>query len=286
MTKVASSNLDGFRGDLHWVHQREGHAGKPYWPETRDKVSGELKSKGISGVTLDPGVDLGYADPSTVRELYAPILTPEQMAAVEKVFGLKGEKAEEALKSDPLLKSIRISKQQAETVMPYAAKKYWEPITKRFPELKDPETPASVQTAFLSLAYNRGPGNKAFNGFKQLFHQKNWEEVARQIGEMQQDHKSPGIPKRRQQEAELIKKELKAANGSSSQIQRQPYKPKSKPTSKSLEQRHLEEAAMKFTDKTGKTVFQKTSVKYRDSKTGKIVEESWTPSEDASVIRI
>lgn len=25
--------LPGFRGDLSWLHDREGHVGRPYWPE-------------------------------------------------------------------------------------------------------------------------------------------------------------------------------------------------------------------------------------------------------------
>ena len=41
--------LPRFRGDLGMVHTLEGHAGRAYWP------------KGKSGVTLDPGVDLGHA---------------------------------------------------------------------------------------------------------------------------------------------------------------------------------------------------------------------------------
>ena len=42
-----AEHLPTFEGDLLWVHQLEGHAGRPYWPE------------GESGVTLDPGIDLG-----------------------------------------------------------------------------------------------------------------------------------------------------------------------------------------------------------------------------------
>ncbi|MEK6709483.1 MAG: peptidoglycan-binding protein, partial [Nitrospinota bacterium] len=51
LQREAAQLLPGFAGDLEWVHARESHHGSPYWP------------KGNSGVTLDPGFDLGHADP-------------------------------------------------------------------------------------------------------------------------------------------------------------------------------------------------------------------------------
>lgn len=51
--------LQSFRGDLEWIHAREGHLGKPYWPG------------GASGITLDPGVDLGHVPLDCVEDLYS-----------------------------------------------------------------------------------------------------------------------------------------------------------------------------------------------------------------------
>ena len=93
-TPVAENNLAGFRGDLAWVHAREGHRGSPYWPG------------GASGVTLDPGVDLGHANPDLIESLYAPLLEPEQMAALRTVYGLKGNAAKAALDASPEINAI------------------------------------------------------------------------------------------------------------------------------------------------------------------------------------
>ena len=60
---MANDKMEGFRGDLSWVHAREGHAGKAYWPG------------GVSGVTLDPGVDLGHVRPELFETAYKELLT-------------------------------------------------------------------------------------------------------------------------------------------------------------------------------------------------------------------
>lgn len=193
---VDSSVLKGFRGDLSWVHAREGHAGKPYWP------------KGASGVTLDPGVDLGYADSSLIEAAYKNLLTGEQFAAVKKVLGIKGDAAEAALKADPVLQTIKINREQADTIFQFAAKPYWGKIAKRFPTLDDADTLGSVQTALLSLSYNRGPNNAGLSVLEEPLADKNWLQVANTIGSMQQNHRLPGIRKRRKMEADLIRKEL------------------------------------------------------------------------------
>ena len=193
---VDSSLLKGFRGDLSWVHAREGHKGKAYWP------------KGASGVTLDPGVDLGYADSSLIEAAYKNLLTGEQFAAVKKVLGIKRDAAEAALKADPVLQTIKISREQADTIFQFAAKPYWEKIVKRFPTLDDADTLGSVQTALLSLSYNRGPNNPGLAVLEEPLANKNWLLVANTIGSMQQNHRLPGIRKRRKMEADLIRKKL------------------------------------------------------------------------------
>jgi lysozyme family protein len=194
--KTGPSLLKGFRGDFSWVHAREGHAGNAYWP------------KGESGVTLDPGVDLGHADSSLIEAAYKNLLTAEQFAAVKKVLGIKGEAAEAALKADSVLQTIKISREQADRIFQFVAKPYWEKIVKRFKILDDADTLGSVQTALLSLAFNRGPNNSRLAVLEELLANKNWLQVANTIGSMQQDHKLEGIRKRRRMEADLIRKEL------------------------------------------------------------------------------
>jgi len=190
------SKIEGFRGDLSWVHAREGHAGKTYWPG------------GASGVTLDPGVDCGHAKRGLIEEAYNDLLSAEQFEAVEKVLGIKGDAAKTALEKDPVLQSIRISRAQADTIFGYAAKPYWDSIVRRFPALADPDTLPSVQTAMLSISYNRGAGNRALEVLEQPIACKDWAGVADIIGSMQQDHRLEGIRKRRRMEADLIRAEL------------------------------------------------------------------------------
>ncbi len=195
--QLIANVLQGFRGDLEWIHLLEGHRGRPYWPG------------GESGVTLDPGVDLGYVDTSVLDDLYRdPILSGKQMKAVKQVIGLRGEKARKALQNSAVLDGVRISRAQADEIMPFAAKPYWQSITKRFPTTTSEDTLPAVQTVMLSLAYNRGANNPELEPLQEPLSRKDWAKVAGIIGSMQQSHDLEGIRKRRQWEAYLIKSEL------------------------------------------------------------------------------
>ncbi len=185
--------LKHFRGDLDWVHLLEGHKGRPYWP------------KGSSGVTLDPGIDLGYIEPTLFGKLYGGALTEPQMAAVRKAMGLRGKAASAALQASHTLQSVRVSERQAEEIMPYAAKPYWFNIAHRFPSLIQPDTPSAVQTAMLSLAYNRGAGNPALEQLRAPIDAGDWHKLAALIGAMQQSHALEGVRKRRRWEEALIR---------------------------------------------------------------------------------
>jgi len=184
--------LETFRGDAKWVHSFEGHAGKAYWPG------------GESGVTLDPGVDLGYAEKAMVERNYVHLLTPAQWSSVQKVLGLKGQKAKEALEKDATLRTIRISRAQANRVLPHALDKYWAGIVRRFPTLVEPSTPGYIHSAMLSLAYNRGVRNKALGALETPIKNRDWRSVANIISDMQQNHSLSGIRKRRRKEGDHI----------------------------------------------------------------------------------
>jgi GH24 family phage-related lysozyme (muramidase) len=192
--------LNGFAGDLDWVHEREGHRGTAYWPG------------GASGVTLDPGVDLGHVDSALIDRLYGPLLSADQCLAAKKCLGLKGDTAKAALSADPILETIRIKREDAERLMPFAAESYWKKIAARFPLVSTPGTLPSVQTVFLSLAYNRGAGNSDLDQLKSSLDRAEWAEVADRVGAMQQDHELEGIRVRRRDEANLIRAELEYAN--------------------------------------------------------------------------
>jgi peptidoglycan hydrolase-like protein with peptidoglycan-binding domain len=188
--------LTDFRGDLDWIHEKEGHRGRPYWPG------------GQSGITLDPGVDLGHADPGMVERLYGPLLTPPQMAAVCQVCGIRGAAARADLNTSSLLGGIRISMPNAASIMPYAAWGYWNRIRGRFQALGWQATLPSVQTALLSLAYNRGPANLHLAPLGALLESCEWSGAAARIAAMQQNHELEGIRSRRREEGLLIEAEL------------------------------------------------------------------------------
>ncbi|MBI5503655.1 MAG: peptidoglycan-binding protein [Deltaproteobacteria bacterium] len=189
-------SLPQFDGDLYWVHEREGHKGHPYWPE------------GESGVTLDPGVDLGHVSFEQISALYGGFLSAPQLATLKQAIGKKGDSARVALETIPGIKAIRISRAQALEVMPRAAKPYWNGIVKRFGATAATPAPPSVQTVMLSLAYNRGVGNADLQPLGAALSAGDWDGVADVVGAMQQNHSLQGIRSRRQHEAALIRAEL------------------------------------------------------------------------------
>ena len=182
-------DLPGFEGDIAWVRGWEGHFGRPYWPG------------GASGLTLDPGVDLGYIDPTLVYELYIDVLSVETIEMLLEYQGLTGEAARSVMYFDKV-KQVRISEEQATSVFPFVAGPYWEDIVSRFPGLK--EAPGAVQTAFLSLSINRGPYNSDLHLLSGPLEQKDWSAIANRIDGMQNNHSLRGVTKRRDAEAELV----------------------------------------------------------------------------------
>jgi GH24 family phage-related lysozyme (muramidase) len=96
----------------------------------------------------------------------------------------------------------------AASIMPFAALGYWNRIRRRFQALQDPTTPASVQTALLSLAYNRGPANTYLEPLGTLLECRDWSNAAAKIAAMQQNHELEGIRIRRREEGLLIEAEL------------------------------------------------------------------------------
>ena len=194
-----AEQLPGFRGDLEVVHREEGHNGHPYWPG------------GASGVTLDPGIDLGHADPELLRSLYQDHIPADLFELLESVLGLRGESAKAALASEPRLREISVSREQAEESLPFAASSYWKSIADRFTTLRDDDIPGAVQTALLSLAYNRGARNSRLEPLRGPMDARDWAAAADVIGGMQQDHPLAGIQARRRREASFIRAELELA---------------------------------------------------------------------------
>ena len=84
---------------------------------------------------------------------------------------------------------------------------HWKAACGRFAGLED--APAGVQTAMLSLTYNRGARNKRIGHLVPLICNGDWNGLAHAIGSMQQNHKLSGIRKRRRLEARIIYQDQK-----------------------------------------------------------------------------
>ena len=164
----------GFRGSLAWLHDQEAHAGHPYWPGTA-----------LSGVTLDPGVDLGQVKADFVVDLYDAILTDAELDAVLACVRTRprGEEAERYLEDHPELSSLRITREQASVVLTRSTPPYWRTISRRFPGLLS--APAIVQEVMLSLAYNRGGRNRHLEVCRGPIEARDWRALGRVIGRMQ-----------------------------------------------------------------------------------------------------
>jgi hypothetical protein len=194
-------SLTDFRGSTAWIHAREGsgleaYGRSAYWPG------------GQSGVTLDPGFDLGYQTGERLRSYYDPTLTERELAACASVIGLRRQAAKAALHSDTdereVLRGIEIPKDRQQALFAVVAVPYWERICERFPALRDKCTPSPVQTVLLSLAYNRGPNNSDLATLAGPLASESWDEVGWQISQMQQNHDLNAIRLRRRREGALV----------------------------------------------------------------------------------
>lgn len=191
------THLQGFRGNLATLLRWEGVHGKPYWPG------------GHSGVTLDPGIDLGHSSFSenrlrnVIKEMRLR-LSPEQLESVFLAKGLRGEAARDFLANDLHLNAIEITTDQAWRALPVVAAPYWKAATHRWPSILMMDTPGVVHDVVLSLVFNRGPGNPKLAVLDEALQLGNWNALAGEIEGMQSDHLLPGIPTRRAEEAGLI----------------------------------------------------------------------------------
>lgn len=182
--------MKNFSGNLKWIHDREGHAGKPYWPG------------GMSGITIDPGVDLGHVDANLLTSNYSLLMTDEQLQEALSLKGVTGLKAKQALDELKTLKNFRISREEASDIFPAVVTPYWNGLISRWPVIEF--APAAVQTAMLSLSYNRGYNNSKLEILTEYINRQDWRKLGETIAEMQQDHSLEGIRFRRRLEGKFI----------------------------------------------------------------------------------
>jgi GH24 family phage-related lysozyme (muramidase) len=187
--------LKGFKGDPDWIHDWEGHRGSPYWPG------------GHSGVTLDPGVDLGHMGDEAAELLfrltYSQYLSEEEIEACLDARGYQGTEAQDYLSAgSPTLRRITLSRAEAQEIFPIALDPYWVAVKKRFD--LDEGYPGAVHTAFASIGYNRGPWNPNLRVLIEPLKAGDLAKVGNLIMGMQQRHELRGIRRRRRAEGKLI----------------------------------------------------------------------------------
>lgn len=185
--------MPGFRGDLLWLHGRQPHAGGPYWPG------------GAVGVHLDPGIDLGSVSPGTVTAAYREHLDPAAWEAVGKALGKRGQEAQDCLRNDPTLRQINIDRETAAGLFAYVADPIWRALARHFPSLGRQDAPAQIQTAMLELAIDYGPTAHAIESLRQPLADRDWSSLADAVGAMDKHHRLERIPRRRKEEAALIR---------------------------------------------------------------------------------
>jgi len=190
--------LPGMRGHVGYLIRWEGHEGTPFVPvDSRGKVIG------ASGLTLDPGLDLGQSDARSL-DVYRRLLGDSALAALRPWLGVRGEPALRALR-DPRVTAIRIGELAASRLLPDLAQRFWRRIIVRWPVLLDPSTPRAVQTACLSLTYNRGHANSKLDVLNAPLALRDWSRAADAIEAMKHEHRDQGLKDRRCSEAMLIR---------------------------------------------------------------------------------
>lgn len=194
----------GFRGNLGWLSKWEGDVGG-------------VRALGTS-VMIDPNTDLSTADAATIRRRYEFLLSPDEMAAVLTVVGKKGDAAKTAYEEHrSTLERIRLKPTDVAQLVPEAIEPWWQRLVGKYPQLKKESTPGSVQTALLSLAFNAGTGVVLWDPLSPAIAEENWLGLADLI-EVSMDSRAAhlgnfywNLKKRRVEEANLIRTELKVA---------------------------------------------------------------------------
>ena len=194
----------GFRGDLGFLSKWEGDIGGV--------------TLGVGSLMIDPMTDLGTADASTIKKRYEFLLSPDELAAVMAVVGKKGDSAKAAYEEHrPTLERIRLKPTDVAQLVPEAAESWWRKLLRMYPGLAKDSTPAAVQTALLSLAFNSGTGGALWNPLSLAIAEEDWLRLADLI-EISMDGRAkrlgrfyPMIKKRRVEEANLIRLELKVS---------------------------------------------------------------------------
>jgi hypothetical protein len=162
----------GFKGNLAWVHNEEG-SGLKYYGTSVYYPDNRKQPKTKSGVTIDPGLDLGNAAGSLISEVLnyyneQGLLTVAQFKRLVTAVGLQKQDAAEWMDENEWAfkpgtpGGVRFAvreKHALHVLEDYTADDYWIPLVKAMPRLraiKESYVAEAVHTALLSQSYNRG----------------------------------------------------------------------------------------------------------------------------------
>ena len=206
----------GFKGSAAFTLNEEGSGAKyyrnsVYFPDSRAKPVTN------SGVTIDPGIDLGSGDRKMIDEVMrfyynSGFLSDIQYSLLKTAVSKKKERAAEWIENNEryFKNKFLIPDSLAEYVFAnYSADDYWKFLTTNIPELLSMSfnhIKAAVHTSLLSLAYNYGMSRTA-NLAKARIQTGQYEELAHDIKSIK--HNSKALRDRRQREGDLILDALK-----------------------------------------------------------------------------
>lgn len=206
----------GFKGSLSWVHNEEGSGAKiykssAYYPDSR------TAPKTTSGVTIDPGLDLGHADINIIKDtveyyLGKGVLSQTQATLLSFAIGKRMFEAIQWMKANEkyFKNQFLVKDEFAIYIMDkVTAPPYWAPLTKSIPQLLNLKgyMAEAIHTALLSMSYNRGPV-RTITLAKDFILKKDYEGLAAAITAV----KSPtaSLRNRRIRESNLITAALEA----------------------------------------------------------------------------
>lgn len=192
VARKTEDDLESFRGLLGFISGQESHQGHPYCPPVAS-----------SGVTLDPGFDLGQQTIRAMQRVYADLLTPQELLALSRAVGVRPPRAR-ALARDPDIAAIRIARPDAAELLPRVVGPYWRAVQRECPVLLQPSVPSAVHTAVLSLAMNAGHGGLL--RIAPAIRREDWLSLVRTLEGM---HRTvPALARRRREEALLVRRAL------------------------------------------------------------------------------
>jgi hypothetical protein len=201
----------GFAGSIQWVHNEEGSGAKIYGTSVYFPDS-LTNPKTKSGVTIDPGVDMGNCDLDLINHVINKYVLhdvlPNKLAnKLKSAVGHKGIYAALWLKENKkLFRNNFLVPEflQLEVLENITAIEYWLPLAegmKNLNKIRSSHIKKAVHTALLSMSYNMGWGAVILFA-KDLIAVGNYDGLAKKISNKRHSLKS--LTDRRKREAGLI----------------------------------------------------------------------------------